>query len=948
MRRPVAAVLAATIACSAAVIVSPTPSSADTTRAHAVVRPHAAPTITPAKGIAITMGFANKLTDTKAAFIANELFSFVAEKLHANAVSLNFPFWESGSLSNDPMRAPMTSSPQRMMAITAIAHHYHLSVQWRPFLFESDLLYQTHDSIRPTDPNIWMRNYWNFLEPYLEAANLSGAASFSIALELRTMLPYLSQWTTIVRRAKSLFSGTLFYSQQHLPQVSLPLTARGYDAYQPIDLKSAKDLSVARLTRGFIYNLHVPEMQQTPADLTLEEISIPGVPYAYLRPSHFHLAKNVKLDRPVQTEWFEAACNAFYQLHLQGIYYYGIAFDRYVPNENQSANPFGWLGTPSATAIANCFARHTVAAPAAASRPATRAPSGATASTAHLVAGATTVTWAAPQAVEPTGGHPSSVSCPTTTFCAAADLGGDVITETSGKWSVPLQVDSAPLVSVSCASATLCIAVDGSGNAFRFDGSSWSEEAAVDSVAFTSVSCVVKSTTCVAVDVAGDALTYSAGAWSAPVWTKGYPDNAISCPSTSFCVAADVAGFVHVFDGTWENQLSLGDSVLTSVACASTTYCVVGNDEGRLFSDVSGRWASQGDVIAGGVASVACASEQRCEAVGANASAGASITKKWVGSGHVFVGDGAVAVSCAPQSACTAVSYDGNVTIRTTKWGAPFSIDARPGNLTSVGCSSETFCMAVDDAGSAMTWSGATWSAPTATGLSSLSGVSCAATICMAVSNIGDAVEYSDGAWGKPVSIDASDLTAVSCTSATFCAATDASNHVLTFDGTTWTAPSTEGVPQHYVRGYTALSCVAPANCVAVDTDGGELFFSPGAGFLYQADTRFVPLTGVACATKSLCVAVDEQGNAITYSGTSNTWTLLHIDPYRLTAVSCTPAGYCLATDDHGGTVAFNNGTWSPPTRTVPLGAISAVSCTGTSTCVATDPSNAAVSTASF
>lgn len=239
---------------------------------------------------------------------------------------------------------------------------------------------------------------------------------------------------------------------------------------------------------------------------------------------------------------------------------------------------------------------------------------------------------------------------------------------------------------------------------------------------------------------------------------------------------------------------------------------------------------------------------------------------------------------------------------------------------------------------------------PVATGLESLSGVSCAGSLCVAVSNDGDAVEYSGGAWDKPVSIDTSDLTAVSCASPTFCAATDASNHILTFNGQVWSPPSTEGVPTRYVRGYTAISCVAPSFCVAVDTDGSELLYSPGASFLYQADTRFVPLTSVACASKSLCIAVDEQGQAVTYSfsGTSGTWSLLHIDAYRLTAVSCTSGGYCLATDDHGGTVAFANGTWSQPTRTVPLGAISAVSCTGTSTCVATDPSDAAVSTATF
>ena len=741
MRRPLTAVLTAALACSTAILLSPTISSA-TTRTRAVVRPHTAPTTTPTKGIAITMGFANKLTDAQSMVIANELMSYVSKRLHANTVSLNFPFWEKGSLSSDPMRAPMTPSPQRLMAITAIAHHYHLQVQWRPFLFESDLKFQTHDSIDPTDPNLWLKNYWTFLQPYLEAANLSGAASFSIALELRTMLPYLAGWTQIVRRAKALFSGTIFYSQQHLPQVSLPLTARGYDAYQPIDLKSPKDLSVAALTRGFIYNLHAPEMQQSPADLTLEEVSIPAVPYAYLRPSHFHYPANIAMDRPVQTDWFEAACNAFYQLHLQGLYYYGIAFDRFTPNEDQSDSVYGWLDTPSATAIANCFARHTNAALSPAATRTDAAVAGA-----HVAPHGASVSWGPAQPVEPTGGHPTSIACPAAGDCVAVDLGGDVLTETDGTWSAPLHIDANPLVAVSCASPGFCAAVDGAGDAFTYDGSTWTRSS-IDGVALSAVSCAPGSTTCVAVDVAGDALTLRGTTWSSPVAIPSYPLNAISCSSPTFCVAVDDAGFVHVLNGTWQPEHSLGTSTLTSVACTSSTYCIVGNDQGRIYRFNAGAWTSEAGVIAGGVASLACASPSRCMAVGATTSAGASSTTRWVGGGHVFTGDGAVGMSCAPLSTCTAISYDGHVTVRTTQWGAPVLIDARPGNVTGVGCGSATFCVAVDDGGSAMTWDGTSWSAPAPTGLASASGVSCVATTCVAVSNSGAAVEEVAGSLG--------------------------------------------------------------------------------------------------------------------------------------------------------------------------------------------------------
>jgi len=214
--------------------------------------------------------------------------------------------------------------------------------------------------------------------------------------------------------------------------------------------------------------------------------------------------------------------------------------------------------------------------------------------------------------------------------------------------------------------------------------------------------------------------------------------------------------------------------------------------------------------------------------------------------------------------------------------------------------------------------------------------------------------------WRQPRVIDASALTSVSCVSSRFCAAVDAANHVLTFNGAAWSAPSTEGVPQASVRGYNAVSCVAPRFCVAVDEKGNELFFGAGRPFLHQAivcatatcrfngQTFSVPLTGVACATTRLCVAVDEQGDEIVYTshGAVRAWSRPgHIDLYRLTAIACTRAGYCLAVDDNGGTVAYGHGHWSRASRLVPLGSISAVSCSRT-TCAAIDPVNAVVGAA--
>jgi hypothetical protein len=314
----------------------------------------------------------------------------------------------------------------------------------------------------------------------------------------------------------------------------------------------------------------------------------------------------------------------------------------------------------------------------------------------------------------------------------------------------------------------------------------------------------------------------------------------------------------------------------------------------------------------------------------------------WSAASNVFPGDNGVGVDCPAAGSCTAVSAAGDVATQLTgTWGAPAAADTPPGALTGVGCGTPTFCIAVDDLGRASRWSGASWSARVATGVGSLSSVSCAGAFCMAVGDDGEAVAYAHGAWGRPVAVDrGAALTGVSCTSDRFCAAVDASNHVLTFTGRSWSRPSTEGVPQLYVRGYNGVSCATPTFCVAVEENGHELFFGSGPAFLHQSDTYFVPLTAVACGAVTLCIAVDEEGNAVVYTsvGTHRTFKAAHVDPYRLTAVSCASASYCLAVDDHGGTVTWANGRWSPPSRAVPLGAIAAVSCAGRTACVAVDP----------
>jgi hypothetical protein len=568
------------------------------------------------------------------------------------------------------------------------------------------------------------------------------------------------------------------------------------------------------------------------------------------------------------------------------------------------------------------------------------------------VKSAVPVAWSGAKTIEPSGGYPSAIACPTASFCAEVDLSGDVATKVAGSWSAPKNIDGAPLVSVSCATSSLCIAID-AGSAYVFNGSTWVKHLHLDSEPMTSISCAPSGTTCIAVDTAGRAVRYSAGAWSSPTPVAAVALDAVSCASNSVCTAVDAEGNAYTYLGAWTAPAKLTNSSLTSVSCPTIHNCFAGADSGVVFVETNGTWTNDPGVISEGILALSCSSTTSCAALGGEGQAATLSGSSWSGEAAVFPSDRGVSVSCVPGGAsCSAITYAGNVRIHTSGWGLSTAVDSPPGRLTGVGCGSAKFCVAVDNNGDAFNWNGSGWSAPHPTGLASASGVSCSGAFCVAVSVSGDASIYRAGAWGHRSTADVYALTAVSCATATYCAAVDAQNRVLIYDGTSWAAPSTEGVQTSRIRGYTAVSCAPTKLCVAVETDGNELFFGPGVGspstpFLKQADVYYEPLTAVACANTSICVAFDEQGSTITYtaSGVTRNWTVpVLFDTHRFTSAACTSVGYCLGMDDAGGYAAYYAHAWSKGTH-APLGANVAVSCAGRSTCVAVNATQGFAST---
>jgi serine/threonine protein kinase len=217
-----------------------------------------------------------------------------------------------------------------------------------------------------------------------------------------------------------------------------------------------------------------------------------------------------------------------------------------------------------------------------------------------------------------------TVTCPSTSFCAAAGYasGGNIFTFDGSSWSAPDLIDPGyKLHSVACASASFCVA-GASVNMFVDSGGSWSGPDAVDpndanGNGVEAVSCA-SSSFCVAVDAIGNALTYANGSWSSPLdIDNGGQLKSVSCTSSSFCVAVGAAGNALVYSGgSWSSSREIDGVSLDSVSCTSSSFCMAVDAQGDALTYTNGSWSSPRAVSGAGVLdSVSCTSASYCVAV---------------------------------------------------------------------------------------------------------------------------------------------------------------------------------------------------------------------------------------------------------------------------------------------------------------------------------------------
>ena len=287
---------------------------------------------------------------------------------------------------------------------------------------------------------------------------------------------------------------------------------------------------------------------------------------------------------------------------------------------------------------------------------------------------------------------PTSVSCPSASFCMAVLQSGYAAIYDGTTWSRPVRLSSSggEPDSVSCPTVSFCMAVDArDSSALLFNGSTWSSAPSInDPVSSTqtgmaSVSCPSPSF-CAAVDNGSNAFTYNGTSWSpAAVIDPGNQLSTVSCPSTSFCAAVDYGPDVVTFNGTsWGKPSAIDPSTyLQAVSCASASFCVAIDRKGNALTFNGRKWSAPVTADPNGLT----------------------------------MGEGGISwpvVSCPAIDFCAAV--DGNdgdlVTFDGSSWSAPVTIDSKAAKsdqepvlifLMSVSCRSARFCVAGDSSGDA-------------------------------------------------------------------------------------------------------------------------------------------------------------------------------------------------------------------------------------------------------
>jgi hypothetical protein len=267
------------------------------------------------------------------------------KSLHANAVSISFPFYDDKT-GAAPGPLPATPSVVALGTLITIAESAGLAVTLRPLLNEA-VLGEARVHWVPAHLADWFTAYQDFLLPYAALAQRDHVAVFVIGTELNKFSD-APEWAALRDSIAAVYHGTFAFSNNWLGvKNTTPGLTEMTDAYAPVPLNDSAPVSA--LAGALAYSARA-----LPSGNILSEVGIAAQSGAYVHPWEVG-SKTAPIKPQIQANWFSAQCQAVAEDHLGGIYFWPLYFGQSLTVPDRADGPTAWAATPAATAISKCF-----------------------------------------------------------------------------------------------------------------------------------------------------------------------------------------------------------------------------------------------------------------------------------------------------------------------------------------------------------------------------------------------------------------------------------------------------------------------------------------------------------------------------------------------------------------------------------------------------------------
>lgn len=268
---------------------------------------------------------------------------YITGILHANAVSISFPFFMNGVEPGSVHATASTPKVRQLSALVMEAENARLRVSLRPLLDQPSL---GRSRVRwiPANLAAWFASYQAFLRPYAVMAQRDHVAELIVGTELDGF-DQSAGWASLDQVIRRWYAGRLACADNWDAVVTDgcgPAVVQDVDAYPPATSGDQLDSSWLAYDKAL------------PAGTVETEVGIAAAAGAWRQPWQVRWPVPVA-DTALQRRWFAAACHAAVSTGLGGIYFWSLSLDTSPPAPPTLTSQTS-LGGPGAAAIARCFA----------------------------------------------------------------------------------------------------------------------------------------------------------------------------------------------------------------------------------------------------------------------------------------------------------------------------------------------------------------------------------------------------------------------------------------------------------------------------------------------------------------------------------------------------------------------------------------------------------------